>query len=43
MANEAARWTYRPAPVATPEQLADWLQARIDWIDANIHSSPTSP
>jgi hypothetical protein len=28
------------APVSTPQQLADWLQARIDWIDANIHTGP---
>jgi hypothetical protein len=40
MTNDRAVWGTSNLPVSTPQQLADWLQARIDWIDANIHTTP---
>ena len=40
LANDRAAWTPFKSPVDTPQKLADWLQTRIDWIDANIHPAP---
>jgi hypothetical protein len=36
LAHDKLIWDYKPTPVDTPQRLADWLHARIAWMDANI-------
>ena len=40
LAHERLAWDDLTSHVDTPQKMADWLQTRIDWIDANIHTTP---
>jgi hypothetical protein len=34
--NDAVRWDYALEPTDTPQFLRDWLDTRLDWMDAQL-------